>query len=237
MNEVKTGFPTATRRFSSQSIIGVAVIVIGLLLLLNTMDVIDSGNIFRWIPSLFVLLGIWQLVTNGMRNWVGPVIMIGVAGMVQLAVLDVVTFNVFGLIWPVVLIVIGLAIIFGRSRSGVTAGDDAAEFSALAVLGGTNRVMTSADFRGGDVTAIFGGAEIDLRNASVSERPAVINVFALFGGVGIKASPDMLIRNEIVAVLGGTGDERRQRKALAGEMPEVVVKGFVAFGGVGIEEN
>src|SRR5207237_8385796 len=39
--------------------------------------------------------------------------------------------------------------------------------SATAILGGVERRISSQDFRGGDVTAIMGGCNIDLRGASI----------------------------------------------------------------------
>jgi predicted membrane protein len=237
MTDFKNKENSALTRVSSQAFIGLIVVVVGVLLLLNTTNIVDTSGLFRFVPSLFILLGLWQLVSNEMRSWAGPVTLIVVASLVQLAVLDVFDFNIFGLIWPLVLIGVGLQIVLNRRGTARDDGDSIDRFSVFALFGGANQLITSANFRGGEVTALFGGAEIDLTNAQVIDRPAVINVFTMFGGIGIKASPDMLIRTDVVAILGGTGDERRQRKALTGEVPEVIVKGFAMFGGVGIEEG
>ncbi len=64
--------------------------VLGVLLLLDSLDVAGFGNVLQWIPSLFIVLGIWRLVSNGFRRVVGPLFLIAIAAGVQLLVLDVI---------------------------------------------------------------------------------------------------------------------------------------------------
>ena len=51
-----------------------------------------------------------------------------------------------------------------------------------AAFGGIRERVTSRDFSGGQVTAIFGGAEIDLRDAELAASGARLEVTAAFGG-------------------------------------------------------
>lgn len=223
-------------QLNPQVFIGGIVLLVGVLLLIDTMNLGDMGSVFQFFPLLFIAFGVYQIVSNQGRNWIGPAIMIAFFTIVQLLVLDIVPGNIFTWIWPLVLIGIGVSIIFGRGGNGA-APEGADQFSLFAMFGGGNRLITSENFHGGDVTAIFGGFELDVSEATVQTRPAVINAFVMFGGLGIKASNDMLIRNDVLPLFGGVGDDRRQRKALAGETPELIVKGVVLFGGIGIEEK
>lgn len=222
---------------STQAVIGLIVIVVGLLLFLQTTGIATVSGFLVWIPLLFVFLGFWQLVANGFRQWSGPVILIGLASLTQLLLLGVIGWDFVGRLWPLALILIGASLIMRRGGVLSTQVEGEEYVRQFAFFSGNGRVVTSQSFGGGEITAIFGGAELDLRQAAVSERPARVQVFAMFGGVGIKASPDMLIHSEVIAILGGTGDERRQRKSLPGEMPEVVISGLVLFGGLGIDEK
>ena len=51
------------------------------------------------------------------------------------------------------------------------------------VFGALKRKLESNDFRGGDLTAIFGNIEMDLRRALITPavRSAAINVTTVFG--------------------------------------------------------
>ncbi len=105
------------RGLSTQLLFGILVILIGALLLLDNLSVLDISGIWRWIPSLFILLGFWQLLVNGFRHWVGPLILIGGGAIFQLAALELLSWEtVGGLIWPVALIIVGLLVILNRSR-------------------------------------------------------------------------------------------------------------------------
>lgn len=227
------------RGLSSQMIIGSVVLTLGVLLLLDQFDILNIGNIFQFVPLLFIALGVWQLVSNGFRHWVGPSIMIGLMTLLQLSILDLVDGAAVWRLWPLALVVAGIAML-RRQRAGgpddVLGVDSADSFDIFAMFSGADRRITSQDFSGGSVTALFGGAEVNLHDIKVENRPAVINVFCMFGGVGLKVSRDTIVHNQTVAIFGGSSDDRPQRKMLAGERPEIVVKGLAMFGGIGIEE-
>jgi hypothetical protein len=44
---------------------------------------------------------------------------------------------------------------------------------------------STPDFRGGELTAVMGGIELDLRNAGL-QNEATLNVFAMWGGIELK---------------------------------------------------
>ena len=228
-----------TRTISGQMIAGVVVILVGVLLLFDQLNVVDFGDIFQFFPLLFIGLAGWQLVKNGREHATGPIITILVFLFLQLALLDVIEGDFIWRLWPLILIAVGGSILL-RQRGGEQSWNKRdvsqdASFDVFAMFGGADRQVTSQAFQGGNATVMFGGAEIDLHEMQVEDKPAVINIFAMFGGVVLKASDDTLIVNNTFAMFGGTGDERKQRKRLAGEKPDIVVKGTVLFGGISIE--
>ncbi len=52
-----------------------------------------------------------------------------------------------------------------RQRAGQLVG--AGQVNLLAVLSGSTRRVSTPDFRGGRITAVFGGVQLDLRDAKV----------------------------------------------------------------------
>jgi predicted membrane protein len=94
---------------------------------------------------------------------------------------------------------------------------------------------TSRQFTGADLTAIFGGTELDLRDATVAERPARINAVAMFGGVDIIVPRDWNVQLDVLPVLGGATDDRPRRETQHDDI-DLVVTGFAAFGGVSVTD-
>ena len=221
---------------TSQLLLGILVVVVGILLLLETTDVFPTDQLLLYVPSLFVLVGLWALVQSGFRNIVGPVLLVGVAGAWQVVALDIATADEVIVFWPVLVIVFGLSIILGqiRARSPVPQTSDAFT-SGFAAFGGVEKRNTSKAFSGADLTAIFGGTELDLRDAAVEEPPARVNAVAIFGGVEVIVPREWNVQMDVLPVLGGATDER-PRSEEQHEQVDLVVNGFAAFGGVTITD-
>jgi hypothetical protein len=86
-----------------------------------------------------------------------------------------------------------------------------------------------------NVVAVFGGVELDLRQAVLSRREVTINVVAVMGGVNITVPPGVRVTNSISAIFGGTslpGDDRAGPDA-----PVVRLTGFALFGGVSVQRR
>jgi hypothetical protein len=130
----------AHRRVSTQALTGLVVVVIGALLLAATTGVYDVGSLWRWTPSLFVLLGLWSLYQSDFRNVTGPVLLILLASTIQLLTLGVLTAATIATWWPLLIVLLGLTIIAGqwRGRRGrpTSSRDD---FDLVGVFGGTER--------------------------------------------------------------------------------------------------
>lgn len=107
-----------------------------------------------------------------------------------------------------------------------------ADISEFAMWSGTQRRVASSNFRRGDLTAIMGGIEVDLRQASTAGGEAVIDVFALWGGIEIRVPSDWNVSNQVTAIMGGAEDSSTGTQAAKNRL---VVRGFVIMGGVEIK--
>jgi len=219
---------------TSQLLFGLLVVLVGILVLLDTTGVFETGDLLRYAPSLLVVVGLWALVGSRFRNLVGPVVLVGVGTAWQLLALGYATWDELVVYWPVLVIAFGLSILLGQYRTGVRVVDDDS-VSAFAVFGGSERRSTSEQFAGADLTAVFGGTELDLRDAEIGDRPARINAVALFGGVDIVVPREWNVRLDVIPILGGATDDR-SRSADPNREVDIVVSGFVAFGGVTITD-
>ncbi|KAB1192144.1 hypothetical protein GJR96_01275 [Haloferax sp. MBLA0076] len=224
----------AYRRISNQVVVGGAIVLVGLVLLANSTGLYDTSGLLRYIPSLFVLVGVYALVASGFRNVGGPLVLITFAGAWQAVALDLVTGSQVLSFWPVLLVILGLSVALGRVRSSVEpiTGD---RVDIVAIFGGRNARATTARFTGGAITTLFGAAEVDLRDVVDLEETARINVTSMFGGVEITVPREWNVRIDVLPVFGGAEDERPRRE-LEHETVDLVVSGFCAFGGVSIKD-
>jgi hypothetical protein len=237
--ENRENLPTKERTLSSQIFVGLILILVGLAFLFRNLGWADFSGVARWIPSFFILLGIWQLVTNKLRFITGPVILIVGGAAFQLAAFGVFEFRSIWQFWPLILILIGGSMLL--ERSGVklptpfTHSADEETVSILSIFNGPEHAITNQQFRGGEATAIFGGIDLDLRQAGVVDRPVRINTFAMFGGVDIIVPAGWTVKHDVMGIFGGFDDERAEKISAQDGQPDLFVTGFAMFGGITVK--
>ncbi len=207
--------------------IGLLIASIGILFLLDQFQIIRIGSIMRtWWPLILVVIGATKL-NAGERS--AGLVMLLVGGAFLLANLDFIAWgNIFSL-WPVLLILIGLSIAFDyRPRFGMS-GRELTEddFSIKAFFGGAERRITSQQLRGGEVVCLFGGVELDLRDASPAAE-CDIRLSVVFGGIEARIPTGWQIIVTGTPILGGLDDQTRQD----GKGPVVSIHCSVMFGGI-----
>lgn len=67
-------------------------------------------------------------------------------------------------------------------------------------------------FRGCRVDAVFGGADLDLRNAKI-ENEAIIRASSIFGGIIVYVPEDIKVEIASTSIFGGASDKRKKAKA------------------------
>ena len=111
--------------------------------------------------------------------------------------------------------------------------NEVSSVDALAFMGGTTRTSSSPDFQGGDLLAIMGGCEVDLRQANILHGPAVIDAFALWGGVEIKVPKDWSVTVKGIPVIGAYSAATSEALASPrwlGAACALVLTGWAAWG-------
>jgi len=224
----------AYRRLPSQVVVAVVLVAVGALLLGSTTGLYDTGPLLQYVPSLFVLVGAYALVASGFRNVFGPLAVITVAGAWQAIALGYATVSSVTALWPVLVIVFGLSLLAAHVRPSVETVEGG-RVDAFALFGGRDQRIASQSFVGGETTALFGGTEIDLRDAAIPAPPARINATAMFGGVEIVVPRDWNVKLDVLPIFGAAEDDRPRRREEHEEV-DLVVTGFVAFGGIEVTD-
>ncbi|WP_336034740.1 LiaF transmembrane domain-containing protein [Halobacterium yunchengense] len=225
---------------SSRLTTGLLIVLVGVLLLLSTTDAAPTESLWDFLPSVFVALGLWALVRSRFRNLTGPAMVVAVATTYQAKNLGYVTDQQLGTWWPLFVVLFGVLYTVGKSRRRRAGGGSTAEVrggdvSLVSLFSGSQRRVTGAGFRGGDVLVAFGGAELDLRDADRPSEPATVDCLVLFGGAELRVPEDWNVELDVLSLFGGAEDERPRGVAAADGDVDLVVTGLALFGGVGVD--
>ncbi len=219
------------KAYIARLIIGAAIFSVGAALLIDALNIIDTVSILgEWWPLLIVLTGI-VIFINDSKNflWASIVIIFGV--LTQLQRLDYTDINPWQMVWPLILIVVGVSIAFKRPamlhKESKTNDDD-----IVAILGGSDQRNSSEDFKAARATAIMGGAKIDLRKATI-KKTATVEIFTFMGGIELVVPRGVIVKNKTSAILGGV--ENKTDQEVAKDSPVLTIIGTVVMGGVEVK--
>jgi predicted membrane protein len=223
-------------RVTGRLVVGVIVIALGVLFTLDNLDLVDSRNVLRWWPAALVAYGVMRLTGFCCRRHLAAGLLFTViGGWLLLEHFDLVSRSLWDL-WPVMLVLVGGSMVAGslRRARGLTPGEPPTDvLSAFALWSGSDRRVVTEDFRGGDVTAIMGGHDIDLRPARISGGSAVIDLLVVMGGVDLIVPEDWRVSVEGLALMGAIEDHTRP--PVGEPRGTVVLKGLVFMGGVEVK--
>jgi predicted membrane protein len=230
--------PDPQIKATGRLVFGLIVIALGVIFTLDEMGIFDAGEVLRWWPAVLLAYGLTRLTGTWCRpNPTAGVVLTLIGGWLLLRNLHVLPYGLRDL-WPLLLIAFGATLVAGglrRSRGmAADAGADAAStVSGFAFWSGSDRRVVTDDFKGGDLTAVMGGHDVDLRAAKIKGESAVIDLLVMMGGVDIRIPEDWTVTSEAVPIMGAVEDHTH---APAGEVRgRLVLRGFVMMGGVEIK--
>jgi len=210
--------------------LGVMIIAVGTILLLGAADVLDAGEVLgAWWPVAVIGAGVLGLVANP-RHWAIPAIL--TLGGVALLLWTTSVVDSLSVVVPVLVIVLGLFVLFNFGLSGArtATGNRINSFNAFS---GTELASHSPEFEGGQVGTIFGGTEIDLRDATLVPN-ASLDVFVAFGGVEVKVPEGWVVDMNGLPLFGGFENVTAREKQLD-DAPKLAVHATALFGAVEVK--
>ncbi len=220
-------------------------LAVGALLFMDNLEIFNFRlpyYIFSW-HSILILMGIFFITVREKTGLGLTMLIIGGLFMLNDIAYELdwdFDFWDFANLWPLVFIIIGISLILkrgGRSSDGYrekkrTDGDSSDYADELGVFSGAKKVISSKEFKGGKLTSIFGGTELDLLNAELAQGTNILDVFVLFGGTEIRVPSDMNVKVKVTAIFGGFSDERKMiAENENNQGKELVIQGLVLFGG------
>ncbi len=226
-------------------VLGISLVIIGALILLDNIYVINfniPGIIFSF-PALLIFIGILVLL-HGNNKVLGSILLILGVFFIIPRIFPFVYYDKH-IIIPVLIIAFGLYIIFRKRKTSFfnscnvgseTEGGykryDTDRIDDVSIFGGGQKIIASKNFKGGNITCIFGGSEIDFTNCTLAEGTVIIDVIAIFGGSTLIVPNDWNIVLDVFPLFGGFSNKVRRAPDTKIDMSKtLIIKGVVIFGG------
>ncbi|HXC06868.1 MAG TPA: LiaF domain-containing protein [Bacteroidia bacterium] len=239
---------------------GIIIIGVGVILLMRQMGTLFPAWLFTWQMAVIVI-GSYIGVRHGFR-WRGWILVIMMSLLLLLEHLYP-GFRTSELFWPLLIILVGLSIIFrprrrwGRDRweekwkhkwkdkwdeksgkkwerdYGTSTEHGGDRIDSVSVFGGVRKVIVSKDFKGGEITTIFGGAEIDLSQADITGKIS-LEITQVFGGTNLIIPPHWQIQSDMVSIMGSIEDKRPAGESTHNPDKILVLHGTSIMAGIDI---
>jgi predicted membrane protein len=244
-------------RSENRVVAGFFLLAIGALLFLRTSKlVLFPGWFFEW-PMAIIGISLFVGLKNGFRS---PIVLIWLFVGIAFTIDNInPAIQLDKYIWPILLMIMGLIFIlrpknkhgrrWEKGRNGWQQGDAATSpfmglegeasadrrdfIEATAVFGGIKKSVLSKNFKGGEITSVMGGSEIDLTQADFTGT-ITIDVTTAFGGSKLIVPPTWDVHNEIAAVFGGVDDKRQIMGVAMDPSKVLILEGTCVFGGLEI---
>ncbi len=224
---------------------GGAFILAGTAFLVEHLGYLPDGIASAW--SLWPALLIWGGVVNflllgrgGHLGWgLGLLAAGAVFGAEKLGYVEL----QWGLLWPALIIIAGLAIVWGTffKKKGRHKKDgsriETGRFETNIVMGGREDTVTSREFEGGAVSCVMGSLELDLRDAEIRGEEAVLDIKLVMGGITLFVPPHWEIVSRCSPVLGEIDNKARKPAAPREDgrpVKRLILQGTIVMGGMEI---
>ena len=223
-------------------IIGIILMLAGGLLLLDTFNITQlpiRHYIFSW-KTLLIGIGAVLLATK--EKATAGYILIGLGIVFWLPSILNYSINLSQIAIPSVLIGVGILVITRRgghnrprTSSKISSADSTDYIDDVSIFGGGTKIIQSKNFKGGDMTAIFGGSEFSFKDAEISTEGCTIDVFTMFGGSKLIIPDNWVVKSDMISIFGGFNDKRAIRPDDNESADVLYLKGVVVFGGIEIK--
>ncbi len=213
---------------------GIAMVMFGALWTLQNLGWEPAGELVHWWPVLLLAYGVLSLTgTGATRSVVRGGFFVGAGVLLLAAHLAHVSVG-FGVLWALFILFAGIMLVrrslpvSGATPAGEAAGDNIRLF---AVMGAAISRVAGQPVRRGELYAVMGGVELDLRESKPVTDRVVIEVLACAGGIEIAVPETWRVESEIMPIAGGF--ENRTMRADDGPPAcTLVLRGMAIMGGV-----
>lgn len=219
---------------------GIILVILGLIWGLNALDITNINIFFDGWWTLFIIVPCFIGLFSD-KDKTGNIIglVIGIALLLcTLGILD------FAIIWklafPTILVIVGLSFIFKDSLNNKINKEinkinkeNNSDNEYCATFSSQNVYFDDEEFKGANLTSVFGGVKCDLRNAIIKENQ-VINCSAIFGGIDIYVPENVKVKIKSNSIFGGISNKRKDASKDK-DAKIIYINATIMFGGIDIK--
>lgn len=220
---------------------GIVLIVLGVILALNALNITDVSIFFDGWWTLFIIVPCFIGLFDNEGGKTGNIIGLIIGALLLLSCQSIIDFDVvWKLLLPIVLVIIGLSFIFKNAISS-SISDKIKEINSknkisknkeyVSTFSSQKLDFSKEEFTGCYTSAVFGGIDIDLTNAIIKED-VVINASAIFGGIDIRVGNEVNIKVNSTSIFGGVDNKIKNNDK---NKVTIYVNATCLFGGVDIK--
>jgi predicted membrane protein len=236
---------------------GILILLIGIVALLKAMLFPIPVWLFTW-QMFLIALGFFVGIRHGFRGGFWFLLML-IGGFFLIKDFVLTDVKMDNYLWPLILIVVGIFFIFRPRRyrhwrwklpddekktepgstpfaDETTNKEDSINedfVNSTSIFGGVKKNILSKNFKGGDIVNIFGGSEIDMSQADLTE-PAKLELTQVFGGTKLIVPSNWKVKIESAAIFGGVEDKRSVQNTSPDPNKVLILTGTSIFAGIEI---
>ena len=190
-------------------IVGLAIALFGVVLVLDRLNLVIADQVLRWWPVVIVAIGA-LIFTQSRRvgGGINGVIVMIIGGWPLLNTVGILRVRFWEMFWPLVLIGIGSVLVLQALRRRTREATVRRRRRHADHLRRAERREASSAaerFRGGEITAFMGGAQLDLRQATIPPgEEAALDIFVVMGGCEISCRRPGWVTTPLVPVMEGS---------------------------------
>ena len=218
---------------SSKSIMwGVILIIVGIILGGNALELFDINVFFDGWWTLFIIIPSLFGIANN-REKVGSIIALVIGVLLLLSCQNIIDFDViWKLMVPIIIVGVGLSLIFKNSFNSEVVKSDEVKEEVFATFSGQD-IKVEDEFKGTKLNAIFGGIKLDLRNAKI-KKDVSITTTSIFGGIDLYVPEGVNVKVTSTSIFGGVDGKKLNTKADE-KGHTIYINATCIFGGVDIK--
>ncbi|MXX00795.1 MAG: hypothetical protein F4Z79_04110 [Acidimicrobiia bacterium] len=238
-NQVPKERIVTTSGRSRRVLVGLALVAVGGAFLVENLTEWEVPWASWW-PLIIIAVGLGNLKQ---KSWLAGLFVTALGVFFLLSTLDIWDYSIGDVwrFWPVVLILVGARILFGRRKKRSrhdphSVRDDSVpgEVNVTSVFRSDSRKVTDRSISGGQVVAVFGSVDINLAEAGLAGGEATLDVTVVFGGAEIRVPENWSVDIQTTNLLGGVEDKRPTPPSGSSEM-RLTLTGVCLFGGIEVE--
>lgn len=214
-----------------KKIIGSIIILVGVLFLLSNYDIILIDNLWGYVWSISIIaVGITGIVSRKQFDFLySAFILVGALFLFkEIEIIEQSFIN--KTLGPLLIIIIGITFFINYSKYTKTNG----KFKKyLAVFSGIEEKIEDNAYAGNEVTAIFGGVDLDLRKVKFKDKVTHMNMTVVFGGIDIIVPKNVKVTTNGLPIFGGIENKVANNEE---NDYEIIINYNIVFGGIEIKD-